>query len=188
MITLRFACPQDAPALLDIYRPYVENTTVSFETEVPTEEEFSHRIRLFSQMYPYLVAEINGSVVGYAYAHAFHERAAYRWTVETSIYVRQDLRQNGVGKRLYTALLSMLRAQGVVNVCAVVTIPNDPSMAFHRSFGFKEGNLLPAFGYKNHTWCGVAYLYLELLEHENHPREVIPVHALSPELIEQLLN
>ena len=185
---LRLATLADAPALLEIYRPYVENTTVSFETEVPSLSEFEGRIREYSEKFPYLVAEEDGAILGYAYAHAFHERAAYGWTVETTIYLRQDQRGKGIGKKLYGALLPLLREQGVKNACAVVTIPNDPSMAFHQAMGFQTGNLLPMFGYKKGTWCGVAYLYLSLSTHGDQPSPVIPLSALPRETVEKLLK
>lgn len=189
MISLRLAALTDAPALLDIYRPYVERTTVSFETEVPSLGEFEDRIREYSRTFPYLVAEEKGQILGYAYAHAFHERAAYHWTVETSIYVCQDHRGQHVGQRLYGALLPLLKAQGVKNVCAVVTIPNDPSMKFHEGFGFRAGAILPRFGYKHGLWCGVAYLYLSLDDdRQDAPGDLIPIWSLDPEIRREFIK
>ena len=188
VIALRFATEEDASKLLEIYRPYVENTSISFETEVPTISEFQQRIREYAAFYPYLVAEQNGKVLGYAYAHAFHERKAYGWTVETSIYVSEDARGTGVGTRLYGALLPLLKAQGVHNVCAVVTIPNPASLAFHQVFGFQIGNLLPNFGYKNGTWHGVAYLHLALRCHMPEPEQIVSVRELPQETVKNLLN
>ena len=188
MISLRFATVADAPALLEIYRPYVKNTTISFETEVPSLAEFEGRIREYAEFYPYLLAEEEGTILGYAYAHAFHERSAYRWTVESTVYVSEAARGKHVGKRLYTALLSLLKAQGIQNVCAVVTIPNEPSMAFHTAMGFQVGNLLPGFGYKLGQWRGVAYLYLPLGSHEEVPAEPISVWDLPEETVKNLLK
>lgn len=188
MISLRFAVPADAPALLEIYRPYVENTSISFETEVPSVEDFAERIREYSSFFPYLVAEAEGTPVGYTYAHAFHERKAYSWTVETSIYVDETARGNHVGKCLYAALLPLLEAQGIVNACAVVTIPNESSLRFHASFGFETGNLLPAFGYKQNSWHGVAYLYRTLCSHSADPRPPISVWELPSETVKNLLK
>lgn len=188
MITLRFAAVTDAPALQNIYRPYVENTSISFETEVPGVEEFADRIRKFSAFYPYLVAEEQGCILGYAYAHAFHERNAYRWTVETSIYVAENARGKQVGKRLYGALLPLLSAQGIQNACAVITIPNEPSMGFHQSMGFQIGNLLPAFGYKHGAWHGVAYLYRALGDHESRPAYPISIWDVPSETVKKLLK
>lgn len=156
------ATEQDAPALLEIYRPYIEETSITFETEVPTVREFTGRIRDTLTMFPYLVYEAEGEILGYAYAHTFHTRAAYDWTVESSVYVRRDLRHGGVGTALYQRLFEILRAQGIRNVCAVITVPNEPSMAFHEKLGFRVGGVLPNFGYKLGQWHGVSYLYLPL--------------------------
>lgn len=188
MISLRFATVNDAPALLEIYRPYVENTSISFETEVPALAEFEARIREYSAFFPYLVAEEDGKILGYAYAHAFHERKAYQWTVETSIYVAETARGNHVGKTLYGALLPLLKAQGIQNTCAVITVPNAPSMAFHHAMGFHSGNLLPDFGYKNGAWRGVAYLYCALGPHEASPKPPVSIWELPEEILKNLLK
>lgn len=189
MICLRFAVPEDAPALLDIYRPYVEKTTISFETQVPSIQDFEARIREYSQRFPYLVALEDGVPLGYAYAHPFHDRGAYAWTVESSIYVSENARGRHIGQRLYEALFSLLKAQGVKNVCAVVTIPNEPSMAFHHRLGFQSGGVLPNFGYKLGQWCGVSYLYRALEQSsEGTPAPILEIRQLPPELCSRLLE
>ena len=179
---LRFAAEQDAPALLEIYRPYVETTSITFETEVPTVAEFRERIRDILTMFPYLVVEEDGELLGYAYAHPFHQRAAYDWTVESSVYVRQDVRHGHIGTVLYQALMERLSAQGVRNVCAVVTVPNEPSTAFHKRMGFQSAGILPDFGYKMGRWHGVEYLYLRLGAGKEAPDPLIPQTALPEEL------
>lgn len=186
MIALRMAHPQDAPEILSIYRYYVEHTSITFETTVPTPEEFATRIQEAVNFFPYLVATEDGRIVGYAYAHEFHPRQAYRWTVETSIYIAQEHRGQHIGKQLYTELLGLLTAQGFQNVCAVVTIPNAPSMAFHTSLGFETGNLLPNFGYKLGSWHGVAYLYRSLGKHPEHPPEPVSVWNLPKSVVKNL--
>ena len=188
MITLRFVRPEDAEALLNIYRPYVLETAISFETVVPSLNEFRHRINQISEFYPYLVAETEGRILGYAYAHAFGERGAYRFTVETSIYVDQNFRGNGVGSALYRALFALLRVQGFYNACAVITRPNDASFSFHYAMGFHDGVVLPNFGYKHGAWHGVSYLYLSLLPVIGNPRETCSIHAISHEVLEQCLS
>lgn len=180
MMTLRFARPEDAAALLEIYRPYVETTSISFETEVPTVGEFSRRISDYSARYPYLVAEENGVISGYAYAHAFHERAAYDFTAETSIYVAEAARGRHVGTALYQALLKLLTLQGVKTACAVVTFPNIPSTAFHQAMGFEAGGILPDFGYKLGDWHSVAYLWKPLGDKNTAPDPLIPCPELDP--------
>ena len=180
---LRFAVEQDAPELLEIYRPYVETTSITFETEVPTVEEFAERIRDTLTKFPYLVIEEDGKILGYAYAHPFHTRAAYGWTVESSVYVRQDVRHDHIGTLLYEALMERLSNQGVCNVCAVVTVPNEPSVAFHKRMGFASAGILPNFGYKMDEWHGVEYLYRRLKPIDQPPKPLLPPSELPPELL-----
>lgn len=187
MIVLRFARPEDAPALLEIYRPYVEETSITFETQVPSEAEFCRRITEISSQFPYLVAEESGVLLGYAYAHPFHERAAYSWTVESSIYVSQAHRGRHIGTMLYRALLPLLERQGVKNVCAVVTYPNDPSIGFHGALGFSQGGILPDFGYKLGAWHSVAYLYRSLDASSGTPGPIRPIHALNQDQVSRIL-
>lgn len=124
---LRFAVEQDAPELLEIYRPYVETTSITFETEVPTVEEFTERIRDTLTKFPYLVIEEDGKILGYAYAHPFHTRAAYGWTVESSVYVRQDVRHGHIGTLLYEALMERLSNQGSAMSARWLRCPMSPA-------------------------------------------------------------
>ena len=179
MMRLRFAVPEDAEALLEIYRPYVEKTSISFETETPSAAEFSRRIAEYSARYPYLTAEDGGRLLGYAYAHAYHERAAFDWTVETSIYIAEDARGKHVGTALYSALLKLLTLQGVKTACAVITFPNIPSTAFHQAMGFEAGGILPDFGYKLGDWHSVAYLFKVLNPSTDAPAPLIPCPELD---------
>lgn len=180
---IRLARESDAEELLEIYRPYVETTSITFETEVPTVEEFAGRIRDTLTKFPYLVIEEDGAILGYAYAHPFHQRAAYGWTVESSVYVRQDVRHGHIGSLLYQALMERLERQGVRNVCAVVTVPNEPSMAFHARMGFTSAGILPNFGYKMDEWHGVEYLYRQLGPTGEPPKPLLPLKELPPELL-----
>lgn len=186
MITLRFATVRDSAALVEIYRPYVERTSISFETETPSVAVFGGRIADFSEKFPYILAEEDGIALGYAYAHAFHDRAAYGWTVETSIYVAQQARSRHVGKRLYQALLDLLTLQGIRNACAVIAIPNQPSLAFHKAMGFETGGTLPDFGYKLGQWHSVVYLYKALGRGE--PGPVVPIGSLDPQAVADILR
>ena len=188
MICLRFAVPEDAEALLEIYAPYVEKTSISFETEVPTRDEFSRRISEYSARYPYLVAEEDGKPLGYAYAHAFHDRAAYDWTVETSIYIAEEARGKHVGTALYRALLELLTLQGVKNACAVITFPNIPSTAFHQAMGFEAGGILPDFGYKLGDWHSVAYLFKVLKDSADAPTPMVPCSELDAGRVADILQ
>ena len=111
-IRIRPADPADAPALLDVYAPYVRQTAITFEYDVPTAEEFAGRIAQTLARYPYLAAEADGEIAGFAYASPFHARAAYGWDAETSIYLRPGLQRHRLGTRLYRVLLALLHALG----------------------------------------------------------------------------
>lgn len=182
---IRLATPSDSAALLEIYRPYVEKTAITFETAVPSEAEFRNRIIEISAQFPYLVWEEKGRILGYAYAHPFHERAAYRWTVESSVYVSENARHRGIGSVLYQALFVLLKAQNVETVCAVVTLPNDPSIAFHQRMDFTLAGKLPDVGFKLGNWYGAAYLYRRLLPKTDCPSPLLPLSALGPEILRQ---
>ena len=188
MAVLRFASPGDAEEILSIYRPYVENTSITFETELPSVAEFSGRISDTLRMFPYLVLEEDGKILGYAYAHAFRERAAYDWTVETSIYLREECRGDRRGRRLYGALLPLLKAQGVCHVCAVVTVPNERSVRFHQRMGFEYLCTMPDCGYKAGAWHGTAYLYCTLKSAEEAPAPLIPVGELDKTYVQEVLK
>ena len=165
-ITIRTAVPEDAQALLDIYAPYVEHTAITFEYEVPSVEEFSSRIRHTLQKYPYLVAEENGRLLGYAYASPFHDRPAYDWSVETSIYVDQKIRHKGVGKKLHDALEAALKEQGILNMNACIAYPpadddeylDKNSVEFHSHMGYRLVGEFYKCGYKFHRWYNMVWM------------------------------
>ena len=188
MIRLRPATLADAGSLLAIYAPYVTGSSVTFETEVPSLAAFEERIREITREFPYLVAEEDGVILGYAYAHPYHERAAFHWTVETSIYVRMGMERNKLGTLLYKALLALLKLQGVHTACALITLPNDRSMAFHEKMGFLEGGSLPAVGYKFGNWYGLSYCYCRLQDMEQEPGALIPFPELPSEKIQEILG
>lgn len=121
---IRTAQINDAEELLAIYKPYIENTAITFEYNVPTVEEFANRIKTTLKKYPYIVAELNGKIVGYAYAGVFKGRKAYDWSVETSIYIRLENHGNGIGRKLYEKLEEILAKQGVTNANPVLRTLN----------------------------------------------------------------
>lgn len=176
---IRMAKPEDAEALLKIYAFYVENTVITFEYEVPSVQEFETRIRTTLQRYPYLVAETEKGIIGYAYAGAFHPRAAYGWAVETSIYIKEEVREKGVGSRLYGTLESILEKQNISNVNACITYPNPASIAFHEKFGYKKVAHFTKCGYKLGRWYDMIWMEKMIGEHENPPKEVIPIQRLD---------
>jgi phosphinothricin acetyltransferase len=158
MPLIRPATEADAKALLDIYRPFVERTVVSFETEAPSPEQFAARIATALNGWAWLVAEEGGKCIGYAYGTAHRERAAYRWSVETSAYVHSNHYHRGIGKALYAELFERLRTKGYCNALAIVTLPNDASMALHKSVGFQSIGVFRRAGWKFGAWQDVAWL------------------------------
>ena len=177
-VQIRIAVPEDAAKLVSIYAPYVENTPITFEYVVPTAEEFAERIRHTLTRYPYLVAEEKGIPIGYAYASAFKGRAAYDWSVETSIYVSQDFRSSGVGSLLYAKLEEYLTRQNVCNICACITYPNPPSIAFHEKHGYKTVAHFHASGYKQEAWHDMIWMEKTLCPHTVPPKEFVPFPEL----------
>lgn len=159
LVQIRNATPADAAVLREIYRPYVETTAISFEVEVPTIEEFQRRISVAVEGWSWLVAEVDGKQVGYAYASAHHAREAYRTSVETTAYVRKAYQRKGIGRALYTQLLNELCERGFGSAFAGITLPNDASVGFHESLGYELVGVFPRVGRKFGTWHDVAWFY-----------------------------
>ena len=159
---IRLAKPSDARSLLDIYAPYVENTAITFEYEVPTVEDFTTRIEKTLEKYPYLVAEEDCVVLGYAYASTYYARAAYDWAVELSVYVSQDARGQGVGTKLYDELEDLLDQMGYVHFLACISLPNEASLALHRKRGYQQVAHFPKIGYKFNRWHDIVWLQKSL--------------------------
>ncbi|MCL2518338.1 MAG: N-acetyltransferase family protein [Oscillospiraceae bacterium] len=155
---IRNATPDDAEAILKIYTPYITGTNISFETEVPTIEEFAARIENITKSYPYLVCEIDNTIVGFAYAARHRERAAYKYSAESSIYIAPEYQSRGIGKELYTKLFELCRAQEIYTIYAGVTLPNEKSIGLHKSLGFIEVGVFHNVGYKFDRWLDVIWL------------------------------
>ncbi len=168
--TVREARAADAEALIEIYRPHIEESSVSFELEVPSAAEMRARIADYSR-YGWLVYEIGGKVVGYAYGSPHRARAAYRWCCEVSAYLAPEAQGHGVGALLYRILFDRLRAKGLVNAYAGITLPNDVSAGFHESLGFKPIGVYEKIGFKFGRWHDVGWWSLRLQEPEGEPRE-----------------
>jgi L-amino acid N-acyltransferase YncA len=163
---LRFATPNDAAAILEIYGPIVSDTTVSFELDVPSVETMRQRIAAKLERFPWLVAERTDDslILGYAYAGPWRERIAYQWTVELAIYVRQGVQRAGVGRALYSKLIELLKLQGFTAVMGVISLPNDASIALHHRLGFETIGTFPKVGFKFGRWIDVAFLQLQLCD------------------------
>lgn len=169
MPIIRLATSSDARGILNIYAPYIENTSLTFETTVPSEQEFALRIDQYLDNWPWLVCEVDGSIVGYAYASRYRERVAYQWSVECSVYIHDDFQKAGVGRALYSALFAILKEQGFNNVYAVINLPNDKSVAFHESVGFSYFATYEKVGYKLGKWKNVGWWQLQLNEYGDEP-------------------
>lgn len=177
-MNIRIASPEDAPALVEIYAPYVRDTAITFEYEVPTVDEFSDRIRRTLEKYPYLVSEEGGRILGYAYASAFKVRTAYNWSVETSLYVRQEARHQGLGSALHRALEAQLYRQNICNLCACITYPNPASIAFHERHGYQLTAHFHRSGFKLGAWHDMVWMERELCPHAVPPPPFIPFSQL----------
>lgn len=176
--TLRLVHTQDIPQILDIYRPFIENTTTSFETEVPSLESFTQRVKSYSQAAPWLVAVADQEVMGYAYATAHRSRGAYRWSQEVTVYIHPEHRKKGIARALYAKLLELLRVMGYKLALGIITLPNEPSVAFHSSMGFKHIGDMPDIGFKFGSWHTTSWWGISLQETNFIPGEIKSVESI----------
>lgn len=179
-ISLRMAQLKDAEELLEIYAPYVQNTAITFEYDVPSVEEFRGRVEKILQKYPYLVAEMDGQICGYAYASNFRTRPAYERCVEMSIYIRQDVKGLGIGRKLYEALEDLLRKQHIINLNACIAVTDsedayldDQSRHFHEKMGYRYVGTFHQCGYKYGKWYDMIWMEKMLGEHPDNPQKVL---------------
>ena len=164
---IRIAEERDVPEILSIYAPYVLNTTCTFEYDVPTEDEFLDRFRGITARFPWIVWEEDGRILGYAYGSAPFERAAYRWSCESSVYLRPEARGRGIGRALYTALEKILTFQGFLRNYAIITSENLDSLAFHKALGYRTAAELPGCAYKFGRRLGIVWMEKDLNLSEN---------------------
>lgn len=183
-IQIRTASADDAKALLEIYTPYVEKTAITFEYDIPTLQEFENRINRTLKNYPYLVAEQNGELLGYAYTGPFVGRAAYGWSAEVSIYLKETKRKMGIGRRLYDALEQISKAQNILNLnaCIGYTETEDEhltnnSMEFHAHMGYTLVGRFHNSGYKFGRWYDMIWMEKLIGEHSDNPLPVIAFPA-----------
>ncbi len=193
--TIRLARESDAEAIRGIYEPYVLETCITFETHVPSVEEFRARIAHTLENHPYFVAELDGEVVGYCYAGFFRPRTAYRYSIETSVYLRGDIKGGGLGRRLYELLEEVLRMQGVTNAYACIASSEPPceqapdtSRLFHEHLGYKLVGTFKKCGYKFDRWLDMIWMEKMLVEGHAEPyREFAPFPALDQEEVAKLI-
>lgn len=188
MTTIRLATPADATDCLEIYAPYVRNTSISFELTPPTTEAFQERIDSTLDTLPWLVCEAGDDILGYAYAGHSRMREAYQWVVESSVYVDGDHHRRGIARGLYTSLFDLLRLQGYFVVLAGMTLPNPASVELHRAMGFEPVGVYENIGYKQGDWHDVEWMQLELLPPADDPVPPSPITDLAKDegLVEAL--
>ena len=176
---IRSASLTDAKAMLRIYTEGITTTAVSFETKAPTLAEFRRRIREISRQHPWLKYEVDGKVVGYAYASTHRLRKAYQWSADVSVYVHSDFRKRRVGRELYLALFEILRKQGYYNAFAGITLSNTASIQLHESLGFERIGVYRSVGFKLGIWHDVGWWQLQLQEYKPHPKDPKPFRKLK---------
>ena len=185
---IRIATVNDADSILYIYKPYIENTSFTFETEVPSPDDFKKRVEDYLINWPWLVYEHNGMIAGYAYGSKYRERTAYQWCVEVSIYIHDDFQKMNIGKALYKSLLKILKAQGYRNVYAVINLPNGNSVKFHENCGFVFFALYSNVGYKLGKWKNVGWWQKNINEFNLEPEPPIKFAALNKEFLPKLFS
>jgi L-amino acid N-acyltransferase YncA len=157
MANIRLATVDDAGAVAAIYAPYCDGSAVSFEQTAPSPEQMAERITAVLAQRPWLVLEDDGAVVGYAYATPHNERWAYRWSVNTAIYIRDTHQRRGAGRALYTTLFDVLRLLGYYRAVAGITLPNPASVGLHETMGFEPVGVYRDIGYKLGAWRDVGW-------------------------------
>ena len=185
-IKIRMATPDDAEKILAVYAPYILETGITFEYEVPTVEAFRGRIENVLKKYPYLVAERNGEIIGYSYANPLGERAAFSRAAETVLYVKKDARGEKIGSRLYGTLEEILKKQNVTNICACIAYREHEdetlthaSPKFHAACGYKKIGHFTKCGYKFGRWYDLIWMEKFIGEHGENPLEFVPVSKIS---------
>ena len=182
---IRMVEERDVPQILDIYAPFIKHTAVSFEEEVPSVQEFWERIQSYLQEAPWLVYETEGRIGAYAYASPHRGRAAYRWNRELSAYVAEDFQRKGIARALYHSILKIIKAQGYLNALAGITMPNDPSVAFHEAMGFSKVGIYHNVGYKFGKITDTGWWEMRIQDDEFQPDEIRLTEKLDPELMQE---
>lgn len=192
-LTIRFATPADAEALVAIYTPYILKTAITYEYEIPSATEFAERIRTYSAKYPYLIAELDGTPVGYAYACPLGSRPAFDWSVETAIYIREDCKGGGLGKALYEKLEAILQVMGIRTMtAAVATVDHDDpyltdtSIRFHLRMGYTPVGTFHNAGCKFGRWYDLTWLEKSIGGYETQPPHPKTVHEVMDEALDIL--
>lgn len=183
MFTIREIKLSDCEAVLEVYRPYVENTAYTFEYAVPTHEQFLDKIKTITAQYPWLVCEYNGKIIGYAYGSTHRARTAYQWSPESTVYIAEEFHGLGLARILYEALFDILRLQGFKNVYAGVLMTNENSVKMHLALGFYEIGIFRKVGYKLGKWHDNLWLQLHLSAHIEEPPAPVAIDEVRGERV-----
>lgn len=185
---IRFMTKLDSNAVLSIYSPYILNTAITFEYVIPSGKEFEERMGAITQQFPYLVCEIDGEIVGYAYASKYRERKAYQWNCELSVYIMPEHKGKRIATAFYHCLIELLKAQGYKNVYTVVNADNATSFFLHNAFGFEQISLDKNTGYKFGKWHDISTLHKQIGDYDLDPAEPKPICEIDPAFIANVLK
>jgi phosphinothricin acetyltransferase len=185
---IRVATKSDASGMLEIYAPFILNSGITQETEVPSVENFQQRVISNLEERPWLVCEINNQVGGYAYAGKHRERKGYQWCTEPSVYISEKYFGFGIANALYVSLFDILKIQGYVNAYAVITLPNERSIAFHKKFGFEYLTTYKKIGYKLGQWHDVGWMQYEINPHKEDPADPIKFTQIDKAVVDSILK
>jgi L-amino acid N-acyltransferase YncA len=186
-MVIKVATKEDAVGMLEIYTPFILNSGITQEVEVPSDEDFQKRIISNLEERPWLVCEMNNEIAGYAYAGKHRDRKGYQWCTESSVYISEKYYGFGIANALYTALFDILKMQGYVNAYAVITLPNDRSIAFHKKFGFEYLTTYEKIGYKLGQWHDVGWMQYEVNSHDQDPKDPVKFPAIDKAVINSIL-
>ncbi|MDH3712093.1 MAG: GNAT family N-acetyltransferase [Cyclobacteriaceae bacterium] len=175
MPKIRLASPHDATNMLQIYRPLIENSVISFEFSTPTIEQFAGRIDTVLKRYPWLVCTWQDTLAGYAYGGPHRRREAYQWSVEWSVYVHEGFQRKGIARALYQSLEAILIRQGFRNALAGITLPNPASVAFHEAYGFTPVGVYRDVGFKQDAWRSVGWWEKRIGPQHKPPTDPVPL-------------
>lgn len=188
MVEIRLVTKEDTSEILDIYSPYILNTTISFETKVPTIDQFQKRIEDCLKAYPWIVCVVDERIAGYAYASKHREREAYQWTCECSVYIHNSFKGREIAKELYQLLFQILKLQQFRNVYAGITLPNDASIKLHEKCGFTKFAHYENIGFKFGNWHSVGWWKLQINEYDLQPPPPLKLSELDSDLLSKLFH
>lgn len=187
-IIIRNATKEDVATMLNIYKPYIEKTVVTFEYTVPSLKDFEERFFNITKQDAWIVCEIDKQIAGYAYSAPLFERAAFNWDTEFSIYLNENYHSKHIGTALYHCLLDIAKLQGYYNIYSLIESSNTPSIEMHKKFGFKEISVMNNIGFKHNAWRSLTWLLMQIHEYDNPKSRPIPITNFSDNTLNQIYN